>query len=187
MEINTALCKTFLEDLSILIRLRPLSDLEISIIELLTQSKTYLEISIELNYREGYIGDIARELFGLISQQYHVKVTRANFLGSVQKLIDTKDEPDFRGCHGIKPEPLLSSDTINFNQYQILFSLSRYWKFDAINKSLVLKNKFPVVLPLSGLEPSQLGNTLISLSRQSQVNSEALLELVRILDIYFKS
>mgnify|MGYP006278936999 CR=1 FL=1 len=67
------------------------------------------------------------------------------------------------------------------------FEHAKYWKFDGINKSLILKNKVPIVLPLSGLEPSQLGNTLISLSRQSQVNSEALLELVRILDIYFKS
>lgn len=164
------------------IRRRSLNDLETNIIELLQSFKTYSQIAEKLGYDSGYIGDIAREIYGLIGQKY--RVTRTNLFSTLDKFIDSEPEPDFYECHGIKNR-LFSSEIIKFKQDEILFNVSLFWKFNASAKSLILKTKNPVVINLDHLTPDQLGKTLINLSRQQQVSGDAVLELLKILDNYF--
>jgi len=175
----------YLNKVSQEIRRKPLNTIERDIIDLLFQGKTYLEIADQSKYDDGYIGDIARELYGLIGQKHKVKVTRSNLFGVLDSVIGGEYEPDFFTCHGIKQNTLFNSSVIEFSRDNLMFNLSLFWKFNAVTRSLILKTKHPVVLNIDDLSPDSLGITLIRLSRQKQVSGDAMIELLKILDNYF--
>lgn len=174
----------FLNNLSQEIRNKSLSDLESNLIKLLEHNLTYSDIAVELGYEDGYIGDVARELYGLINQKHQVKVTRNNLFSVLDSLLNKEPEPDFYVLHGLAKN-VLQSNILEFNQNNILISVSLFWKFDAINRALIYKNKYPIVFSLDGLNKNNLGDKLISITKQKQLSGDALLELVKILDGYF--
>ena len=178
--------KQYLDRISKEIRGRELNDLESKLIHSLESSLTYAEIATALNYEANYIGDIAREIFGLIGQKHRLKVTRKNLFTTLDKYIDGEPEADFFVCHGIK-NTVFTQGVIQFNKDAILFNVSLFWKLDVVTQSLILKTKYPVILKLEDLTLEKLGATLINLSRQKQVSGDAILELLKILNNYVDS
>lgn len=176
--------RDYLDLISSEIRRRKLNDLEVKILDRVEQNMTYEEIADELNYNQTYIADIAREIYGLIGQKHRVKVSRSNIFATLEKYADIEIEPDFFVCHGLT-KSILNRDVIKFKKDDILLSVSLWWKLDVINKSLILKTKYPVIVDLSNLTKESLGNVLINISRQKQVPGDAVLELLKILDVYF--
>ncbi|HEY9704563.1 MAG TPA: hypothetical protein V6C58_19120 [Allocoleopsis sp.] len=68
-------------------RKRTLTDLEIKILERIYNDKTYLQISVELNYTETYLSDQVRGICKILSKEFGTKVTKAN-LFTVLDLMD---------------------------------------------------------------------------------------------------
>lgn len=173
----------YLNDISNEIRRKGISDLESKVLERLQSSTTYENMAKELNYNSSYIADTARELFGLIGQKHRVKVTRTNIISVLDGLIDTEPQTDFFVCHNIKTSVFMEG-VLKFKQDEITFNISPFWKFDGINKCLILKTKNPIILKFEDLTQDKLGTTLVNLSRQKQVSGSAVLELLKILDTY---
>ena len=177
--------KEYLDYVSKEIRRRSLSDLEVQIIELLENTRlTYAEIGEKLTYSPSYISDVAWELFGLLGQKHNVKVTRSNLFSVLSQHCYSDIEPDFYSCHNLK-KTVLNPSVLVFKKDQIQSNLSLFWKLDVINKSLILKSRNPIVIDLESLTQEKVGETLINLSRQRQLPGDAVLELLKILDIYF--
>ena len=176
----------YLNSLSEEIRRKLLTTLESNVVCCVFDNLTYMEASEKLGYEDGYIGDIAREIYGLVGQKHKTKVTRANLLSVLDSVMGGEWEDAFYGCHGIKTEKLLNKDVLEFKQGAILFSVSLFWKFNATNRALILKSKNPIVVSLQDVSVDKIGKTLVNLTRQRQLSGDAFLELVKILDIYLK-
>lgn len=176
--------REYLDIVSNEIRRRNLNDLEVKILDRIERGLSYQEIGENLNYDSNYIGDIAREIYGLIGQKHRVKVTRSNLFATLEKFAYADIEPDFSMCHGLT-QSILNRDVLKFKKDNILLSVSLWWKLDVINKSLILKTKYPVIIDLSTLTQESLGTVLINASRQKQLPGDAILELLKILDNYF--
>ena len=167
------------------IRKKPLSTLECDVIKLVLQGCIYSEISQQLAYDCNYIGDVAREIYGLIGQKYKVKVIRANLRNVLETIFDTEPDETFNICHNIKPHAVLHPQVISFSEDAIMIDVSTYWKLDVINKALILKAQHPIVFNLDGLTHESLGRELLQLSNRQQISSNAILELLKILNTFF--
>jgi hypothetical protein len=166
------------------IRFKPLNTIEIKIIESLCLGGTYLQIATEINYDHGYIGQLARQIYGLIGQKHKVKIKRDNFVAVLDSVMGGELEDDFYGCHGINPKSIFNANVLEFKQSEILINVTTFWKFDAKNECLVLRTKHPIALKLSDLKTNPF-NTILNATKQEQMSGDALLELFKILDNYF--
>jgi len=79
---------------------------------------------------------------------------------------------------------ITQSLVLSFQKDSILIDVSLYWKFDAINKALILKSKHPVVVNLVELNHELLGRELLQLSNRDQISGDAVLELLKILNTF---
>lgn len=168
------------------IRHKPLNTIERDVVDLLTQGKTYLEIGEQLAYDDGYVGSIARELYGLIGQKHKVKVTRSNLLNILDSAIGGELTDTFYICHNIKDPTVFNHDILAFKQNEIMINVSTFWKFDVKNNALILKTKHPIVINLSELESNPF-KTILYLANQEQLTGDALLELFKILNSYYSN
>lgn len=175
----------YINQISKEIRRQALKTIERDVIESLCEGKTYLQIASQLKYDDGYIGQLARELFGLIGQKHKVKVNRLNFVIVLDSVMGGELENDFYDCHGIKPDSVFESNVLKFKQDEILISVSTFWKFNPTNKCLILKTKNPILLDLEELETGDRFQILLNLTKRNQVSGDALLELLKILDNYY--
>lgn len=166
------------------IRHKPLNTIERDVIDLLSQGKTYSEIGNQLTYDDGYIGSIARELYGLIGQKHKVKVTSSNLVNILDSAIGGELTDTFYACHNIKDSTVFNHDILTFKQNEIMINVSTFWKFDVKNSALILKTKYPIVISLSDLENSPF-KTILYLANQEQLTGDALLELFKILNSYY--
>lgn len=167
------------------IRRKPLSTLEQKVVNLLSEGKTYSFIGGELGYEDGYVGDVAREMYGLIGQKLRVKVTRSNLFSVIDSALGGEMDDSFYACHKIAPNEVVNPGVLRFHQESIVINVSLFWKFDAVNFALILKAKNPVVINLREINNENLGTALINLSQQQQVSGDSLLELCKILSKYF--
>jgi hypothetical protein len=174
----------YLNKISQDIRNKPLSTVESDTFKMLFDGHTYLEISTKLGYDSNYIGDVAREIYGLIGQKHRVKCTRANLVNVLESICDKEPDDEFSICHNIKPKSTLHTQVLSFRQDSILIDVSLYWKFDAINKALILKSKHPVIVNLIELNHELLGRELLQLPNRDQVSGDAILELLKILNTF---
>lgn len=174
----------YLNKISQDIRNKPLNTLESDTLKMLFDGHTYLEISTKLGYDSNYIGDVAREIYGLIGQKHRVKVTRANLVSVLDAICDKEPDDTFYVCHSIKPKSTLHRQVLSFQQNSILIDVSLYWKFDAINKALILKSKHPIIINLAELNHELLGRELLQLSNRDQISGDAILELLKIINIF---
>lgn len=174
----------FLDTLSHNIRGKILSTLEKQIIGYLELGKTYLEISEILGYEDGYIGSVAREIYGLIAQKHKIKVTRSNLFSVLDTLLIKEPDDTFYVCHKIQKPSLLNRDIKIFNKNEILMDLSSFWKFNAKTEQLILKNQYPIVVDLAGVTDQSVGKMLMDLSSREQLSGDALLELVKLIKQY---
>lgn len=174
----------YLNKISQDIRNKSLSTVESDTFKMLFNGHTYLEISEKLSYDSNYIGDIAREIYGLIGQKHRVKCTRSNLVNVLESICDKEPNDTFYVCHNIKPKSTLHTQVLSFQQDSILIDVSLYWKFDAINKALILKSKYPIVVNLVELNHELLGRELLQLSNRDQVSGDAVLELLKILNTF---
>jgi hypothetical protein len=174
----------YLNEISQDIRIKPLNTIESDTLKMLFDGHTYLEISTKLGYDSNYIGDIARKVYGLIGQKHRVRVTRVNLVNVLESICDKEPDDTFYVCHKIKPKSTLHTQVLSFQQDLILIDVSLYWKFDAINKALILKSKHPVIVNLIELNHELLGRELLQLSNRDQVSGDAILELLKILNTF---
>lgn len=174
----------YLNKISQDIRNKSLSTVESDTLKMLFNGHTYLDISEKLSYDSNYIGDIAREIYGLIGQKHKVKTTRANLVNVLETICEKEPDDTFYVCHNIKPKSILHAQVLSFRQDSILIDMSLYWKFDAINKALILKSKHPIIIGLSELNHDVLGRELLQLSNRDQVSGDAILELLKIINIF---
>jgi hypothetical protein len=167
------------------IRHKSLNTIERDIIDLLTQGKTYLEISNQLAYDDGYIGSVARELYGLIGQKQKVKVTRSNLINVLDSAISGELTDTSYSCQNIKDPTIFNHDILAFRQNEIVINVSTFWKFDVTNNSLILKTKHPIIISLDELKSNSF-RTILYLANQEQLTGDMLLELFKILSNYYK-
>ena len=176
----------YLNKISEDIRNKPLNTVESDSLKMLLQGHSYNEIATKLGYDPNYIGDMMREIYGLIGQKHRVKTTRANLVNILEQICDKEPDDTFYGCHGIKPKSVFNSHILSFTQNLIMVDVSLYWKFDAFNKALMLKSKYPVIVNLQGINYELLGYELLQLSNRDQVSGDAILELLKILNTFLK-
>lgn len=174
----------YINTLSESIRHKTLNTIERDIITFLYEGKTYLEIAEKLKYDAGYVGHIARELYGLVGQKHKIKVNRLNLIIVLDSVMGGDLDDTFDVCHGIKEPSIFDRSILKFKQNQILINVSTFWKFDIKNNALILKTKYPIVLKLSDLETDPF-KAILYLIRQQQLSGDALLELFKILDSYY--
>jgi hypothetical protein len=179
----------YLNKVSIEIRKTPLADLERKLIVSLAddQDLTYYQIAEKLKYTSGYIGDIARELFGLLTQKHHVKVTRTNIFSTLDAILSKEPDDTFYVCHNIKEARLLNQDIITFKSTCIMVNLSSYWKFNATNQTLILKHQYPIIIDISEITIGNLGEHLLLISNREQLSGDALIELIKIIRDYLQA
>lgn len=173
----------YLDALSTEFRHRKLTDLEIKIVTLLQKSISYIEIARIMGYEDGYIGDVARELYSLITEKHGIKVKKSNLFSTLDQFICS--ENNLEHCEDISYVNSLVSGVLKFKQDEILFNLSVWWQFNATKQSLVYKSSSPVIVALQDLQPDKLGNTLLQLTK-NQLKSEAVSELLTIMGNYFE-
>ncbi len=174
----------YINALSESIRHKALNTIEREIINLISQGKTYLEIAEKVKYDDGYVGHIARELYGLVGQKHKIKVNRLNLIAVLDSVMGGELDDTFNICHGIKESNIFNHSILKFKQDQILINVSTFWKFDTKNNALILKTKYPIVINLSDLESDPF-KTILYVIRQQQLSGDALLELFKILDSYY--
>lgn len=174
----------YINTISQSIRRKPLNTIEAEIIACICEGKTYLQIAEKVRYDDGYVGHIARELYGLVGQKHKVKVNRLNLVAVLDSVMGAELDDTFNACHGIKEATVFNNDILKFKQDEIVVSLSTFWKFDAKNNTLILKTKYPIVLSLNDLKTNPF-KTILHLIRREQLSGDALLELFKILDNYY--
>lgn len=178
-----------LDTLSYNIRGKILSTLDKQILKHLEEGKTYSEIAEILGYEDGHIGNVAREIYGLIAQgliaqKHKIKVTRSNLFSVLDTLVHKEPDDSFNICHKIQKTSLLNRDIKIFNRHQIIMDLSTFWKFNAKTEQLILKNQYPIIVDLSAITVETLGKILMDLSSREQLSGDAFLELTKLIKQY---
>jgi ABC-type oligopeptide transport system ATPase subunit len=90
-----------------------LSDLQKNIIKGLLNGQSYKNIADDYGYDEGYIGDVSRKLFKILSEQLDEDISRHNFSWTLERVINS---PQFVGLVNSKINWCTNSPQADANQ-----------------------------------------------------------------------
>lgn len=164
----------FLNELSLEKRKKSLSNLEEQIIQMLEEGLTYFDISEKVSYDASYVGDVSRELYGMVAEKYKLKVTRSNLFACINRIV-----------YNDLSQSKVSANIHEFRNDRIILDISKWWKYNSKDNSLILKNENTLVFLLEKLTIESLGIELLKLSSKEQLCGKALLELCQILNNFF--
>jgi len=182
----------YLNKVSKKVRNKALSSLEVKVAQFIIDDLSYQDMSEQINYSAAHIGSIARELMGILAQETKETVTKQNFSTILREYCQnqvriSEARVEFKNCHGTQLNPVLNTNVLTFNSQSIMINLSTYWKFDAVNNTLILKDKYPVIIELNTLTIDNVGYLLFALIEREQINPHSLNELIKLLKQYLIS
>jgi len=67
-----------------------LDDLQLKIVQGLLNGQTYEEISQDLGYNDGHIGDVSRKLYKILSKHLGEDINKLNFTWTIERVINSK-------------------------------------------------------------------------------------------------
>jgi hypothetical protein len=154
-----------------------LDDLQKTIIEEISQGKTYKQIADLSGYHENYVGDESRKLFKILSEKLGEEINKHNFFWTVERAINSQLVNIVNGNLNLCPNHQASNNNNPDNNQQksnfydltfapqILKFYNRETELKKLNKYIFKQNiKLISVLGLSGIGKTYLVKRFVDLN-----------------------
>ena len=164
-----------------------LNDLQKNIIQGLLNGKSYKQMADDYGYDEGYIGDVSRKLYNILSKQLGENVNKSNFCWTIERLAKISKSNSLQQVLSIinnshisfcsnTPQDLPKNSEQNFsNQFnhdltiapKITYFYDRTTELNTLSHWLIDQNtRLTSVLGLSGIGKTTLVKQFVDLNLQ---------------------